>query len=127
LKGDRTVELASSLSLATPELILAIGALALLMIGVFSGERANTTVTGLAVALLIASGAWLLVFTGDGVGFGGSFVSDGFGRFMKLLALIGSAVTLVMSVGFAKAERFDKFEYPVLILLSTLGMMLMVS
>ena len=54
------MELASSLSLATPELILAIGALALLMIGVFSGERANTTVTGLAVALLIAAGAWLL-------------------------------------------------------------------
>jgi len=121
------VELASSLSLATPELILAVGALALLMIGVFSGERANATVTGLAVALLIAAGAWLLVFTGDGVAFGGSFVSDGFARFMKLLALIGSVVTLVMSVGFAKAERFDKFEYPVLIVLCTLGMMLMVS
>jgi len=121
------VELASSLSLATPELILAIGAMALLMIGVFSGERANTTVTGLAVALIIASGAWLLVFTGDGVAFNGAFVSDGFARLMKLLALIGSAVTLVMSVGFAKAERFDKFEYPVLIVLCTLGMMLMVS
>ena len=121
------MELASSLSLATPELILAVGALALLMIGVFSGERANATVTGLAVALLIAAGAWLLVFTGDGVAFGGSFVSDGFARFMKLLALIGSVVTLVMSVGFAKAERFDKFEYPVLIVLCTLGMMLMVS
>ena len=121
------MELASSLSLATPELILAIGAMALLMIGVFSGERANTTVTGLAVALIIASGAWLLVFTGDGVAFNGAFVSDGFARLMKLLALIGSAVTLVMSVGFAKAERFDKFEYPVLIVLCTLGMMLMVS
>jgi NADH-quinone oxidoreductase subunit N len=121
------VDLASSLSLATPELILAIGALALLMIGVFSGERASATVTGLAVAVLIAAGAWMLLFTGDGMAFNGAFVSDGFARFMKFLALVGSAVTLVMSVGFAKAERFDKFEYPVLILLSTLGMLLMVS
>ncbi len=121
------MDLASSLSLATPELILAIGALALLMIGVFSGERASATVTGLAVAVLIAAGAWMLLFTGDGMAFNGAFVSDGFARFMKFLALVGSAVTLVMSVGFAKAERFDKFEYPVLILLSTLGMLLMVS
>ena len=55
------------------------------------------------------------------------FVSDPFSRFMKVLALIGSAVTLVMSLGFAKAEKFDKFEFPVLILLSTLGMMVMIS
>ncbi len=46
---------------------------------------------------------------------------------MKVLALIGSAVTLVMSMRFAKTEHFDKFEYPVLILLCTLGMMLMIS
>ena len=36
-------------------------------------------------------------------------------------------VTLVMSVGFAKAEKFNKFEYPVLIVLATLGMLMMVS
>ncbi|MBX3570154.1 MAG: NADH-quinone oxidoreductase subunit NuoN [Rhizobiaceae bacterium] len=122
-----TLDLATSLSLAAPELILALGAMALLMIGVFSGERANTTVTGLAVALLIAAGAWMLVFTGDGEAFGGAFVSDSFARFMKVLTLIGSVVTLIMSVGFAKAEKFDKFEYPVLIVLATLGMLLMVS
>ena len=44
-----------------------------------------------------------------------------------MLALLGSGVTLVMSLGFAKAEKFDKFEFPVLILLSTLGMMVMIS
>jgi NADH-quinone oxidoreductase subunit N len=37
---------------------------------------------------------------------------------MKVLALVGSAVTLVMSMRFAKAEHFDKFEYPVLVLLA---------
>ncbi|MCO5065489.1 MAG: NADH-quinone oxidoreductase subunit NuoN [Rhizobiaceae bacterium] len=122
-----TPDLSLSLSLATPEIIIAVGALALLMIGAFSGERANTTVTGLAVAILAGAGAWMLLFTGDGLAFGGAFLADPFARFMKVLTLIGSIVTLIMSVGFAKAEKFDKFEYPVLIMLSTLGMMLMVS
>ncbi|MBT1156112.1 NADH-quinone oxidoreductase subunit NuoN [Aminobacter anthyllidis] len=122
-----TPELLSSLSLSTPELIIAVGALALLMIGVFSGERANSTVTGLAVALLVAAGAWMLVFGHDGAGYGTAFVSDPFARFMKFLTLLGAAVTLIMSVGFAKAEKFDKFEFPVLVLLATLGMLLMIS
>ena len=122
-----TPELLSSLSLVMPELVVAVGALALLMVGVFSGERANSTVTGLAVALLIAAGAWMFVFGHDGQGFGTAFVSDPFARFMKLLTLLGSVVTLIMSVGFAKAEKFDKFEYPVLVMLATLGMLLMIS
>lgn len=121
------MDLSASLTLATPELIVAIGAMALLMVGVFSGERANTTVTGLAVAVLIGAGAWMLFFGADGPAFGKAFVSDGFGRFFKVLTLVGSVVTLIMSVGFAKAEKFDKFEYPILIMLSTLGMMLMIS
>ncbi|HEY5818485.1 MAG TPA: NADH-quinone oxidoreductase subunit NuoN [Mesorhizobium sp.] len=120
-------DFSSSLSLITPELIVAIGALVLLMVGVYSGERANTTVTGLAVAVLLAAGAWMLLFGADGQAFVNAFISDGFARFMKVLTLVGSVVTLIMSVGFAKAEKFDKFEYPVLILLSTLGMMLMIS
>ncbi len=122
-----TPELSFSLTMATPELMLAIGAMAMLMVGVFSGERSTTLVNGLSVAILIAAGAWMLFFGQDGLGFNGVFVSDPFARFMKMLTLIGSIVTLVMSVGFAKAEKFDKFEFPVLILLSTLGMLLMVS
>ncbi len=122
-----TPDLTISLILATPELILAVGAMALLMVGVFSGPRANSTVTGLAVALLVAVIALMVIFPADGRAFGGAFVSDAFARFMKTLTLVGSVVTLVMSVGFAKAEKFDKFEFPVLIMLATLGMMLMIS
>ncbi len=121
------MDLNSSLVLVVPELIVAVGAMVLLLIGVYSGERANTTVTGLAVALLIGALAWMLLFTGNGDAFGTAFANDAFARFMKCLSLIGSAVALIMSVGFAKAEKFDKFEFPVLILLSTLGMMLMIS
>ena len=121
------LNLSLSLSLAAPELIIALGAIVLLMIGAYAGERSNSTVTGLAVAVLIAAGGWILLFGQDGDAFGGAFVSDAFSRLMKVLTLIGSGVTLVMSIGFAREQKFDKFEYPILILLSTLGMMLMIS
>ncbi|MFP1631394.1 NADH-quinone oxidoreductase subunit NuoN [Zhengella sp. ZM62] len=120
-------DLATSLSLATPELIVTVGAIALLMFGVFSGPRSNSTINGLAVAILIGAMAWMVFFGDDGKAFNGAFTSDPFARLMKALALTGSVVTLVMSVGFAKAEKFDKFEFPVLVMLATLGMMLMIS
>ncbi len=122
-----SAELSSSMILAAPELIVAVGAMFLLMVGVFSGARANATVTGLAVAILIGVGGWVLFLSGYGSAFNGAFVSDPFSSLFKILVLVGSVVTLVMSVGFAKAEKFDKFEYPVLIMLATLGMMLMIS
>ncbi|MDN2567505.1 NADH-quinone oxidoreductase subunit NuoN [Aquibium sp. A9E412] len=122
-----TFDLAQSLLLVSPELIMAVGAMALLMIGVFSGPRANATVTGIAVALLLFVAVWMLIFPRDGVAFGGAFVNDPFARLLKILTLLGALVTLVMSVGFAKAEKFDKFEFPVLIVLATLGMLLMIS
>ena len=120
--------LSESLTLALPELILAIGAMALLMVGVFApAGRANSTVTGLAVAVLIGVLGWMLLMGGQGEAFEGAFIQDGFSVFMKTLTLIGSIVALAMSVGFARAEKFDRFEFPILILLATLGMMLMVS
>src|SRR5690606_8927784 len=122
-----TLDLPTSLLLSTPELVLAVSAMALLMVGVFSGERANLTVTGLAIALLIAVTALVILFPAYGTAYDGAFISDPFSRLMKILVLIGSLVSLVMSVGFAKAERFEKFEFPVLIMLATVGMMLVVS
>ncbi|MHA6641968.1 NADH-quinone oxidoreductase subunit NuoN [Mesorhizobium sp. A623] len=122
-----TPDLYFSLSLTTPELIVAVGALALLMVGVYARGNTSTLVTTLAVLVMAAAGAWIVLFTGDGYAFNNAFVSDPFARFMQVLTLIGSSVTLIMSIGFAKAEKFDTFEYPVLVMLSTLGMMLMAS
>jgi NADH-quinone oxidoreductase subunit N len=123
-----TVEtLIASLHLVTPELILALGALALLMIGVFSGDRATGTVTGLAVALLLAAGVCVIWISGEGEAFNGAYIADGFARFMKILALIGSITAMIMAVGHAKNDHLDKFEFPVLLVLATLGIMLMIS
>ena len=122
-----TQSLSSSLALVGPELIMAVGAMALLMLGVFIGEKSAQTVTGLSVALIVIAGIWLVFVTPYGVGFDGGFLLDPFAGFMKVLVLIGSAAAVIMSVGFAESERFNRFEFPVLILLCTTGMMVMVS
>ncbi|MGR6431234.1 NADH-quinone oxidoreductase subunit NuoN [Rhizobium sp. PAMB 3174] len=119
--------LIASLQITTPELILAVGALVLLMIGVFSGERSGPTVTGLAVALLIAAGLWIVLVPADGQAFGGAYIADPFSRFMKVLALIGAVIAMIMSVGHARSEHLDRFEFPVLLVLATLGMLLLIS
>lgn len=121
------LDLLSSLSLSTPELILAVGAMALLMLGAFSRENVSGLVNGLAIALLAAAGLWMWLAGQQGTGFGGAFKQDDFALFMKLLTLAASAITLVMSIRHARTHRYDKYEYPVLVLLSTLGMMLMIS
>jgi NADH-quinone oxidoreductase subunit N len=119
--------LLASLQLSIPELILAVGAMALLMIGVFAGEKSASTVTGVAVAVLIIAGLWLVLKTGEGSAYGGAFLSDPFAKFMKVLALIGSITALVMTVGHARSAQIDRFEFPVLLVLATLGMLLMIS
>ncbi|MEM8750056.1 MAG: NADH-quinone oxidoreductase subunit NuoN [Pseudomonadota bacterium] len=116
-----------NLALATPELLLAIGAMALLMLGVFAGQGASRLVTGFSVALIVLAGFLLLRLPADGLAFHGAFVMDPFARFMKILVLIGAGCAIAMSVGFARRENFAQFEYPILILLATVGMLLMVS
>ena len=84
-----------------PELVLAAGAMVLLMLGAYRGPRTTSLVTGLAVCLLVLTGALeLLLPAGKLVTFGGSFIVDDFARFLKILALIGSAATLILSVEF---------------------------
>ena len=117
-----------SLSQLFPELTLAIGALFLLMLGAMRGERATRLVYELAIGLIGV--ALLAVCVGRstvGVGFDGAFVDDAFGRFMKALALLGSLVTLVLAIPYLRQQGIAKFEFPVLLMLSTLGMLVLIS
>lgn len=112
---------------ALPEIFLAVAAMALLMFGVFRDKSADIVniaaiiVLGITVALVLGGAG------GRQEAFGGVLVIDTFARFMKVLTLFGSAVAIVLSVNFMKAEKIERFEYPILILLATAGMMIMIS
>jgi len=115
---------------AVPEIFMAVAAMALLMLGVFKGDKGTGTVSAMSVLTLFTAAVGVIVFTPIGTKtqiFGGLFVTDAFAVFIKLLVLAGSGLAIVMSVGFNKRERIARFEFPVLIVLATLGMMMMVS
>ncbi len=117
-----------SLSQLFPELVLAVGALALLMLGAFKGERSAKLVFELAIGILgIALLSVFVTSPGPELGFDGAFVDDAFGRFMQSLALIGSIVTLLMAIPYLRQQGIAKFEFPVLLMLSTLGMLVLIS
>lgn len=120
-------EIITQLVLILPEILIALGAIMLLMIGVYSSARVYLTVTGLAMALLVATIVILIVFPKSGLFQTNALIIDSFGRYMKILMLIGTLFSLIISVGFANAQKFNIFEFPVLVLLATLGMMLMIS
>lgn len=113
---------------ALPEIVLALGAMLLLMVGAFRGEQAIKGIERAAILLLVLAGLIVVMLpTGTIVTFDGSFVVDGFARFLKLLALIGSAAAILMSSDYLAREKRQKFEYSVLILLSTTGMLMLIS
>ncbi|HEY1721322.1 MAG TPA: NADH-quinone oxidoreductase subunit NuoN [Magnetospirillaceae bacterium] len=117
-----------SLQPILPELIVAIGAIALLLFGVFQKKDTTRTVSWLAVLLLIVAGIvehWGT--TGRVETFGSQFVVDGFARFTKVLILFASAVCLAMATGWLRKEQAERIEFPVVTLFATLGMMMMVS
>ena len=111
-----------------PELVLAVGGMALLMLGAYRGQGTTKLVTWLSVCLLIVVGILeLMLPSGKLTTFGGGFIVDDFARFLKILALIGSVVTLLLSIEFVSDPSRRIFEYSILVVLSTLGMMVLIS
>ena len=111
-----------------PECLLALAAMGLLMIGVISGPNSFRSITiGAICALVIACYFVVEPLTGATSAFRGAFVADSFARFAKVLVLLGSALTLLMAQEFLEREKIAFFEFPVLVLLSAIGMLFMVS
>jgi NADH-quinone oxidoreductase subunit N len=118
----------SSLMPVLPELIVVIGAMALLMFGVFKGDNSTPLVEfGALVVLAAALVAVLLQPAAPASLFGGSIVVDAFARFFKVLIIIGAAAALIMSAPFWRNHKLNRFEFSVIVLLSVAGMMVMVS
>ena len=113
---------------ALPEFILAIGILAMVLLGALGGEKRTWMVTELAVGVLGAALiACLFEPKSATVLFNGLFIDDAFGRFMKALSLLGSIATLMMAMAWFRRRGLEQFEFPVLVCLATLGMMILIS
>jgi len=110
-----------------PEMLLAVGAVVLLLGGVLFAKERSTALAFLSILLLVAVIGVALWQPAQGVLFNGGFIVDSFARYMKFIVLGASAFTLILSTSTAKAFGLDKFEYAILVLLATLGMMVMVS
>lgn len=113
-----------------PEIVVAVGAMMLLMFGAFKAQSDNLgrDIGWLAVLILVATiGLLALQPASASFLFDEAFISDKFARFMKVLVLFGGAVSLLLAFDyFARLGRFV-FEIPVLMLLAIVGMMTMIS
>lgn len=119
-------DLSLALPLAASELTLTIGALVLLVLGAFLGEKSARLVSILSVALLVA-GAAVAATAPLGVAFNGAFVADPLAVYGKVAIYLLSAVAVILGGGWIQRNRIAKFEYPILIVLASVGMSMMAS
>jgi NADH-quinone oxidoreductase subunit N len=116
------------LSPALPEVLLAAAAMILLVVGVLRGEGSTRLVSWLAILALLLVLAVAQLDGGERrIGFYGMFVADAFGLFMKTLVLAGSAAAILLAMRYNEEQGIDRFEFPVLVMLATSGMMVMIS
>ena len=115
---------------AMTEIFLACAAMALLMVGAFRPENHDSArfVNSLAIMALVV-GLFLLLWgePARAETFAGHFVNDGFAVYMKVLVLLGAGLCLIMSPAWLESEGIQRFEFPVLALFSTVGMLMMIS
>lgn len=120
---------------AIPEIFLAVMGMVLLMYGVFRPEtagggifRINREVSLIGIAFLLVAIVLTIAFTATGgVTFNGLFIGDYYAAFCKVLILIASVFTLLLSCDYMERQNCARFEYTVLVLSSVVGMMMMVS
>ncbi len=118
----------SMLTPMIPEMFLAISGLFLLILGVFHGDKASSSISWLCVVALGVTGCLLLqtdwtktIILND------MFIMDQFAGILKLLILLGLIVSIIFSIRHTEDEKIARFEIPILMLFAGLGMMLMVS
>ena len=119
----------ASIAIAGPETVLTLGSLAALMLGTFSGQGRALTVTSLfAVAILALAGFTLLdAPAASTIAFDGLYVADAYSAYLKVIILVAAAASVLLALPWLKDSNTGRFEYPVLMLLATLGMGIMVS
>ena len=117
-----------NLDVALPEIVLAVASMVILIIGVFKGDKQTPFVSWLSVGALVAVLGLVLFSDGQrNEAFNGLFVNDSYAIFLKSVILVGLIVSIMISTPSLAIRGMMRFEYPVLILLAGLGMMIMVS
>ncbi|MEM1003840.1 MAG: NADH-quinone oxidoreductase subunit NuoN [Pseudomonadota bacterium] len=119
----------ADLTIILPEIVLAVYAMAALIAAVYTRKDALAPILIWTTAGLMALLAFWIASNGDGtnVAFNGMFVDDGFSRFAKVAILLSAAAVLVMSQDYMARRNLLRFEYPLLVALAAVGMMMMVS
>ena len=119
----------ADLNTILPEIFLSIFAMLALIVAVYGSKDRLTVPIIFATASIFIVIAFILVSSGKGTetAFNGMFVNDPFARYSKVLILISAALILIMSPDYLRDRRILQFEYPLLIVLSVVGMMVMVS
>ncbi len=113
-------------TLAIPEIVLSCCGMAILLYGVLSRGNAFFMSSMLSVGALLLTGV-LVLSTDAGSGFFGLFITDAFSAYIKLTILVAAALSIVMALGYAEHANMQRFEFPVLILLCSVGMLVMAS
>jgi NADH-quinone oxidoreductase subunit N len=122
------MNIAADLTAAAPELFVACAGMVMLMFGVFRGENSARFVSWLGVGVLFVAALLVLAGpVGTTLAFNGQFIVDDFAVFAKILLIVGAGLALILAIPFNMREGIDQFEFPILIVLGVLGMMMMVS
>lgn len=119
----------ADLNVILPEIVLSVYAMAALLFAVYTGKDKMAGMLVWLTAALFAVMALWIGSTGGGTrtAFGGMFNDDGFARFAKITILISAAAVLVMGQEYMARRNILRFEYPLLVALAAVGMMVMVS
>ncbi len=119
----------SDVSTVAPELILAVFSMVGLMWGVYMGkDNQARAILWATIVVMVGLALWIgYAPSGTTTAFGASFVNDGFARFAKVVILFGAAIMLMLSEDYLTRRGLMKFEFPILIALAVVGMMMMVS
>src|ERR1700761_8305164 len=112
--------------IALPEIVLAVAAMAILIFGVLRRDDSFFLSSMFALGGFLLA-ALLVLTSGRGVGYNGQFVADAFSSFVKILVLAGGGLSLILSLDYNRKNHIARFEYPVLMMLSVVGMMVMAS
>ena len=116
-----------NLNIMLPEIFLTLSIFSILMIGVFIKKSFNLIFNLTSLIIVVTISIILTSSNNMEKIFLDSFTRDAFSNYFKILILLSSLFVLNSSKKFIVDNKLDKFEYPIIILLSILGMFFMVS